>query len=187
MMVFDKSEDGETVEIKYVMDVNYPPIREAKEQIALQTQPMEGNILSGPENKKNWNLFRRYTVLDEIFINKEVDYVVYKNIKISVAFGDFTEEDTDVVVVPTIGYLTHDSLPEAIVNRIHEKGGENVIQAVKSILEDRENYPIWPTECEVSPPGKLNCKWILYNITSVYIDVRSLWLIFRGKAEKCTD
>ena len=69
MMVLDKSEDGETVEIKYVMEVNYPPLREYKDQKALMIQPMEGNIIKGQE--RNWSLFRRFSVFDEIFINPE--------------------------------------------------------------------------------------------------------------------
>ena len=35
MIVIDKSDDGETIDIQYAMDVNYPPLREEQDQKAL--------------------------------------------------------------------------------------------------------------------------------------------------------
>jgi len=101
----------------------------------------------------------------ESFANDEKDYVIYKNIKISVAEGEYGLEDTDVLVIPTIGMLVNDKHEDVLSNKLLDKGGpynlffaifilfRPVMDAIKELLSKREDYPYWPTECIETPAG----------------------------------
>ena len=44
----------------------------------------------------------------------------------------------------------------------------DVTDALKDILDDREQTPIFPMECEATPPGELNCKHIIHSVCSIF-------------------
>ena len=49
--------------------------------------------------------------------------MIYKNIKIAVCEGEIIKDDTDVIVIPTIGYLVHYEFKEGWNARMLKKAG----------------------------------------------------------------